>query len=419
MGLVLVSRDADTPSALPAPASPGNQKPDISKTVVNPMSISRRKLLGRLGAATIASAGMNAFMGSARAAYPSTMIMPPHQTGGPLYLNRNENSYGPSEQALLAMQRSMARANRFPRTAPDMLAGEIAAFHKIKPEQVVVGCGSTQIMQSAAETYLGPGKSLILTSPTFDVISTHATATGAAVITVPISRFKSNDLDGILGRVDASTGLIYICNPNNPTAIFNPRSELEAFLRKVPRHIHVIIDEAYHHYAGESSSYESFIDRPVDNDRVIVLRTFSKIYGLAGLRVGYAVAAPQAVREISVHSFADNVNVVAAETAIAALHDTQNVELNIQRNADERQEFLNQAYARMMRPVDSHTNFVLFKTVRTTGELIDHFQKNNILIGPPIPNMENYVRVSMGLPEEMKEFWRVWDLMPFINKMAM
>lgn len=383
------------------------------------MSISRRKLLGRLGAAAVAGAGINALTGSARAAQSMPMAKAAHQTGNTIFLDRNENAFGPSEQVVLAMQRSMARANRFPRTASEALAHEIAAVHKVKPGQVVVGCGSTEIMKSAAESFLGPGKTLILSVPTFDVISTYASATGAAVVSVPLSRFWSNDLDGILSKIDASTGLIYLCNPNNPTAILNPRDELDAFLRKVPAHVQVIIDEAYHHYAGHSSSYESFIDRPVDNDRVIVVRTFSKIYGLAGLRVGYGIAAPQTARALSLRSFEDNVNVVAAEAAIAALHDTQNVQVNIQKNADSRQEFLNQAYARMMRPIDSHANFVMFKTVRTTAELINHFQQNNILIGPHYPSMEDYIRVSIGTPEEMKEFWRVWDLMPFINKMAM
>ncbi len=383
------------------------------------MSLSRRKLLGRIGAAAVAGAGMNALAGSARGAQSMDMPMPPHRDSGMIFLNQNENAYGPSEQVVLAMQKSLARANRFPRSASQDLAGQIAAIHKVKPEQVVVGCGSTEIFKSAVDAYLGPGKSLILSSPTFDVIGTYASAAGAKVASVPLSRFWSNDLDAMLGRVDSSTGLIYICNPNNPTAILNSRGELETFIGKLPANVRVIIDEAYHHFAGNSSSYASFIDRPMDDERVIVTRTFSKIHALAGLRVGYAVAGAQTARALCSHSFQENVSVVAAEAATAALLDTQGVQVNIQRNADNRQEFLNQAYARMMRPLDSHTNFVMFKTVRTADELIDHFKQNNILIGPKYPSMENYIRVSVGLPDEMKEFWRVWDLMPFINKMAM
>jgi histidinol-phosphate aminotransferase len=387
--------------------------------MVKRMSLSRRKLLGRLGAAAIAGTGINALAGSARAAQSMDMPMPAHREGGLILLNRNENAYGPSEQVVLAMQKSLARANRFPRNGPEDLAARIAAFHKLKSEQIVVGCGSTEIFKSAVDAYLAPGKTLILSSPTFDVIGTYASAAGATVASVPLSRFWSNDLDAMLGRVDASTGLIYICNPNNPTAILNSRSELETFIGKLPATVRVIIDEAYHHYAGNSSSYASFIDHPMDDERVIVTRTFSKIHALAGLRVGYAYAAAQTARVLRAHSFQDNISVVAADAAVAALLDTQSVQMNIQRNADDRQEFLNQAYARMMRPLDSHTNFVMFKTVRTADELIDHFKQNNILIGPRYPSMENYIRVSVGLPDEMKEFWRVWDMMPFINKMAM
>lgn len=387
--------------------------------MVNRMSLSRRKLLGKLGAAAVAGAGINALAGSARAAQSMDMPMPPHRDGGTIYLDRNENAYGPSEQVVLAMRKSLARANRFPRNAAADLAGHIASFHKLKSQQIVAGCGSTDIFKSAVDAYLGPGKTLIISSPTFDVIGTQAAAAGANVVTVPLSRFWSNDLEGILGRVDASTGLIYICNPNNPTAILNSRSELEAFIAKVPANVRVIIDEAYHHFAGNSSSYASFIDRPVDDERMIVTRTFSKIYGLAGLRVGYAFAGAQTAQALRARSLQENISVVAADAAMAALADTQSLQANIERNSDNRQEFLNQAYARMMRPLDSHTNFVMFKTVRTADELIDHFKRNNILIGPMFPSMENYIRVSIGLPDEMKEFWRVWDMMPFINKMAM
>ena len=212
------------------------------------MPISRRKLLGNLGVAAIAGAGINVLAGSARAAQSMAMSMaaPPHSSAGTIFLNRNENAYGPSEQVVLAMQRSLARANRFPRKAWKDLADQIAAFHKVQAEHVVVGCGSTEIFKSAVDAYLGPGKSLIISTPTFDVIGTYASAAGANVINVPLSRFWSNDLDAMLAKVDASTGLIYICNPNDPTAILNHRDELEAFIGKLPANVRVILDEAYH-----------------------------------------------------------------------------------------------------------------------------------------------------------------------------
>ena len=143
------------------------------------MSLSRRKLLGKLGAAAVAGAGINALAGSARAAQSMDMPMPPHRDGGTIYLDRNENAYGPSEQVVLAMRKSLARANRFPRNAAADLAGHIASFHKLKSQQIVAGCGSTDIFKSAVDAYLGPGKTLIISSPTFDVIGTQAAAAGA------------------------------------------------------------------------------------------------------------------------------------------------------------------------------------------------------------------------------------------------
>jgi len=381
------------------------------------MPVTRRNLLGKIGAVAFASAGLDSLAKSVQA--QQSMVSAPAGYSGPILLNNNENAYGPSEKAIAAMQRSITRANRFPHLASSDLRDQVSATHRVKPEQAILGCGSSEVLRAAANAFLGPGKTLIVSSPTFDVINTYGLAAGAAIVSVPLDKYLANDLDGILGRVNASTGLIYISNPNNPTAILNPRGDLETFIHKLPGTTRIIIDEAYHHYAGRSSSYASFIDRPLNDDRVIVTRTFSKVYGLAGLRVGYGVATKQTAREVSLQCVNDNINVVAAEAAIAALNDTQNLERNIQRNADIRQEFLNQAYARMMRPVDTHANFVMFKTVHQADDLIEHFKINNILIGPHYPSYDNYIRVSMGLAEEMKEFWRVWDLMPLVNKMAM
>ena len=381
------------------------------------MAITRRDLLGKFGAAAVAGAGINSLASPAHAGQWMASMSAPSR--GPILLNNNENAYGPSQQVLLAIQRSLSRANRFPQTACNRLAETISDTHKVKTDQIVLGCGSSEIIRAAANAFLGPGKTLILSSPTFDVISTHALAAGASIVNVPLDRFLANDLDGILGHVNASTGLIYISNPNNPTALLNPRGDLDTFIGKLPKNTRLIIDEAYHHYAGNSSSYATFLDRSVEDDRVIVTRTFSKVYALAGLRIGYGVCTQETAREIAAHSVSDNVNVVGADAAIAALNDTESLNLNIQRNSDGRQEFLNQAYARMMRPVDSHTNFVMFKTVHHATDLIEHFQNHGILIGPYYPAYEDYIRVTIGLPGEMKEFWRVWDLMPLVNKMAM
>jgi histidinol-phosphate aminotransferase len=180
----------------------------------------------------------------------------------------------------------------------------------------------------------------------------------------------------------------------------------------------VLIDEAYHHYAGTSSDYASFIDHPVDDSRVVVARSFSKIYGLAGLRIGYAVAAAPVARRLASSALAENVNVVAARAASTALDDGGHVRMSVRRNDDDRQEFFNQANARMLRTIDSRTNFVMVNTERPAGEIIEHLVKHDVLVSPPIPGFDKHIRVSLGTPAEMREFWRVWDLMP-VHKMSM
>ena len=205
------------------------------------------------------------------------------------------------------------------------LAERIASLHEVKPEEVVLGCGSTEILRMAAFAFLGSGKQLIQASP-------------------------------MLARAGASTTLVYIRNPNNPTASLTPRKDLEAFISKLPSSTFVVIDEAYHHYAGQSGMYASFIDRPFHDERIIVVRTFSKVYGLAGLRLGYAVASANAIQQMRKFTTEDNINALVTQAAAATLDDSNGVDDSVQRNANDRQEFLNQAMAPALKPIDSHAN---------------------------------------------------------------
>jgi histidinol-phosphate aminotransferase len=239
---------------------------------------------------------------------------------------------------------------------------------------------------------------------------------------VPVKRDYTHDLNGMLARIDAETRLVYICNPHNPTGRVTRRQDLEAFLRALPATTVVLMDEAYHHYVGESSDYASFIDHPFGSgdgrvaqgepfdSRVIVTRSFSKIHGLAGLRVGYAIAPVHLARVLASRTLPDGVNVVAARAAAAALDDIEQLRRSVSRNTDDRQEFLNQATARMLR-LDSVTNFVMLDTGRGAVEVVEHFRTHGILVSGPLHGFDQAIRVSLGTPAEMREFWRVWDLL--------
>jgi histidinol-phosphate aminotransferase len=191
---------------------------------------------------------------------------------------------------------------------------------------------------------------------------------------------------------------------------------LEGFVGKLPLTTQVLIDEAYHHYAGHSEAYASFIDTPLMDERVIVTRTFSKVYGLAGLRLGYAVASPQVIEKMRRFLTEDGLNAIVAEVVGAAFDDADGVREFVKRNTDDRQEFHNQAMIRMLSPIDSHANFVMMNTQHPAEEVIEHFRKNNILIGRHFPPMDTYIRVSLGTPEDMAAFWQTWDLLPWAKK---
>lgn len=329
----------------------------------------------------------------------------------PIRLNRNENAYGPSPLAVAVLRESLNELNRYP-DAEDALRDKLAALHKIKAEQVVLGCGSSEILKIAAAAFLTAGKKVVLAEPTFPLIARYAEATGAASVPIPLKGYAHN-LEGMLNASDASTGLVYICNPNNPTGSLTRREELEQFLKKLPASIPVIIDEAYHHYAiAGSQAYASFVDRTVDDSRLIVLRTFSKVYGLAGLRIGYAIASKELAQQLSANRLQFGENTLGIRAAIAALDDAEYIRVCARRNQDDRQEFFNSAMLRDLGYVDSETNFVLLRVDRPVGEIINHFHTNKILLGPAVSSMERFIRVSLGRPDEMREFWRVWELLP-------
>jgi histidinol-phosphate aminotransferase len=374
------------------------------------MRIERRIFFRQLATGVAAGAALPVLRESAWAGtWPAPRAYVP---GGPVRLDSNENAYGPSAKAMEAIQSNLDSANRYPKGEYEALVAAIAARHGVKTEQVVLGCGSSENLRMAASAYLGPGKLLIYANPTFESIAHHAQAEGAQVASLPLTRDYAHDLNGMLDRAAGAAGLVYICNPNNPTGTLTPRADLEAFLRKLPPTFKVLMDEAYHHFVVDNPAYTSFLDKPVDDDRVIVTRTFSKIYGLAGIRIGYAIATVETAKQLAAQRMGFAITVLTARAALAAWNDTDAVRIGAARNASDRQEFYRQAKSRNLALIPSEANFVMLQSGRPADYVIDHFKKNNVLIGRPFPPMTDYVRISLATPPEMQEFWRVWDLLP-------
>jgi len=296
-----------------------------------------------------------------------------------------------------------------------MISERLAAQHKLDVANVLTGCGSTEILRMAAYAFSGPGRKLVMAAPTFEAIGSYSSSVEAQVVKVPLAADFSHDLGAMLRAAGTDAGLVYICNPNNPTGNVTPRSDLESFIAKLPKTTRVLIDEAYHDFVPPSADYASFIDRPLDDHRVIVARTYSKIYGLAGMRLGYGIAMKDTAAEMRKHRLEDSLNIFVMRCALASMDDAAGYRQAVQRNANDRDEFIRQTAARKLKPIPSCANFVMLGTNRPIRSLIDYFGKNAVRIGRPFPPLDTYARISLGTPQQMKEFWRVWDGLPAVQ----
>src|SRR5206468_10795880 len=240
----------------------------------------------------------------------------------------------------------------------DILIERIAKINGANREQIVLGDGSSEILKLCAESFTGPtqGK-LIAADPTFEAILEYSKACGGEVVKVPLIADFHHDL-AKMGAA-AQKGLVYICNPNNPTASITPKSDLRDFISKTPRETMILVDEAYFHYA-DSPDYESVIPLVKDHPNLIVARTFSKIYGMAGLRCGYCVAQPDTIKRMHGFQMWDSVNIMALAAARASLDDPNQV-TNGQRLNSEAKNFTTSELDKLgHKTIPSQANFIMF-----------------------------------------------------------
>jgi histidinol-phosphate aminotransferase len=371
------------------------------------VTVSRRNFLRLggigLGAAAVSALPLPAF---AKSCEPTRSGRAP---GGPILLNGNENAYGPLPSVKAAMPETLAVANRYPDFHYTKLVETVAKTHQVKKEQVHVACGSTEILKMAADEFASRGARLVVPDPTFEAIVHYTEAEHGNVVKVPLRADYSHDLPGMLRAMGSGPGLFYLCNPNNPTASLTPQGEIEDFIKKLPPNTYVLIDEAYHHFAVGAPEYKSFLDNPVADERVFVARTFSKVYGMAGLRLGYAVGAADTIQRLDTDVLEDDVNCIAARCGALALQSPGEMHAAAERIKADRAEFLAQCDKRGVKYIPSYANFIMIYTGSATNEVRKSMAADGILIGRRFPALEKWSRISLGLPEEMTAFWRTWD----------
>src|SRR5947208_3663830 len=366
---------------------------------MNTMSVSRRKFAQLLGAGAAAVVVRPTFS----FAKPTQSVTTPLAEGGNIVrLSANENPYGPCPKALQAITDSFGLACRYPDEHNNVLIDKLAKLNSVTHDQVLLGDGSGEILKLCAETFTGPqnGK-LVAADPTFEAILNNASANGAEVVKVPLTSSFAHDLPKMLAA--AKGGLIYVCNPNNPTASITPNDQLRYFIAKSPRDTMILVDEAYFHYA-DSPDYESMIPLVKDHPNLIVSRTFSKIYGMAGLRCGYCVAQKETIERMRLHQMWDSVNIMALAAAIANLDDPDQVP-NGQRLTSEAKAITIDELDKMgYKTIPSQANFIMFDCKRPVVPLIQAMKQRTVEVGRLFPALPNYMRVTIGKKSEMESF---------------
>jgi histidinol-phosphate aminotransferase len=378
----------------------------VEEIPMNTMSISRRKFAQLLGAGAAVAIVKPAFSLPTEAVEsPPVGRSRPQATStstGVVRLSSNENPYGPAPKALKAMTDSFGLSCRYPDVHNDELIDALSKLNGVNRDQIVLGDGSSEILKLCAETFTGPTRgNLVSADPTFEALLNYASINGAEVVKIPLTSSFSHDL-AEMGAA-AKAGLIYICNPNNPTASITPKNELREFIAKTPRQTMILVDEAYFHYA-DSPDYESVIPMVKDHPNLIVARTFSKIYGMAGLRCGYCVAQPETIERIRPHQMWDSVNCMALAAAVASLNDPDQV-ANGKRLNSEAKTFVTAEIEKMgYKQIPSQANFIMFDVKRPVVPLIKALKERNVQVGRLFPALPNHMRLTIGKKTEMEIF---------------
>lgn len=314
-------------------------------------------------------------------------------------LASNENPLGPSPKAMEAARRALGDANWYPDGGSKRLREVLAKRNGVRFEEVFVGLGSSEIIDLASRVLLRPGLDGITSEGSFTLFAIAIRASGGHLIQTPM-RDYAFDLAAIAASVTPQTRVIYIANPNNPTGTAFGAEDFAVFLRKVPGDVLVVLDEAYREYAARPDLPNSR-DLFREYNNILTLRTFSKVYGLAGLRIGYGIGHPTLVAEMNKLRTPFNVTSVGQAAALAALDDTEHVRRSVESNRAERQRLFDELRKLGYSPVPSETNFLFVPIGPSAKTLCDELLLEGVIVRPMgWMGFPEAIRISVGSPAE-------------------
>jgi histidinol-phosphate aminotransferase len=326
----------------------------------------------------------------------------PRDFTNPIRLSSNENPYGPSERVRTAVKNAFNIGCRYPYAYAYNLEGILAKKYGVPPESVIVTGGSTEGLKIAGITFAANGGEIIAAKPTFLAMMQYAKMWGANINWVPVDENLGYDLQEIEKRISTNTKMVFICNPNNPTSTLLPADTLKDFCSSASKKTIVFSDEAYYDYI-ETTNYPSMIELVKKGENVVVSKTFSKVYGMAGMRIGYLIAKPELAQTIRRNIVAMS-NIFAIEGAKEALKDDEFYKFSLQKNA-EAKELIYKALGHLnLKYIRSNTNFIFFKSGKDINKLGEQMLEKGVKIGRAFPPFYDWCRISTGTLEEVQLF---------------
>jgi histidinol-phosphate aminotransferase len=320
------------------------------------------------------------------------------------HLSSNENCWGPPESVMKAMNNAWKYSNRY--GYPDAnIVGEIAKHHGVKPENILLGAGSGEILDVVGTTFLLGGKKVLGVEPSYSSVYQHATSIKTTAIKLPLGKDYRQDMAAMIKAANtraSEIGLVYLCNPNNPTGIVVSKQEVKQLLDGIPKDMPVLIDEAYHHFVDDPS-YATSVPYVIEGRPVIIARTFSKIAALAGMRLGYAVATADIVQKMRPYSMG-SINALVKHGGAASLKDTAAQAEVKNKVMALRKKTTSELNALGYETLPSETNFFMVSIGREVVPVIEEFRKKGVAVGRPFPPMTTHMRVSIGTADEMARF---------------
>ncbi|AZN40731.1 histidinol-phosphate transaminase [Paenibacillus albus] len=322
-------------------------------------------------------------------------------------LASNENPFGSSEHAKAAIQNELNNISLYPDGGSVDLTNDLAAYLGVTPKQIIFGAGSDEVILMLARAYLTPGDETIMADETFPQYKHNCEIEGATIIEVPLND-GTHDLTAMLAKVTDRTKIIWVCNPNNPTGTIVRKAELEAFIRQVPSNVLVVLDEAYFEYVLDAE-YPDGITLLPEFKNVIVLRTFSKVYGLASLRIGYGVGHEDVIRSINQVREPFNTSRFGQAAAKASLADTQFLDNCRARNA-EGIAYMNEEFDRLgLNYFEAHGNFIMVDAKLPSQQVFDGLLRKGIISRARWSYYPTHIRITVGSREQNEAFIRALE----------